>query len=184
MYIHGYVCGASFLFEHSIRKRARLSDPFESSEKRRMRTSILDLRATAFMPGVGTFSKLGWRGSVQDSLKVEVLFLVLRSGKLLRCLRDNLSDGRLGGAATAILTGRWEEMRVSLCEPLCTCVRVCVCVCISSVYSLALHFNHADLRKWQIILTSREEIRVCVCRSLWGLTVHMQIFTLHFSVIK
>jgi len=25
--------------------------------------------------------------------------------------------------------------------------RVCICVCISSVYSLAPHFNHADLRK-------------------------------------
>lgn len=89
-------------------------------KKRRKRTPILDLWTIAFMPGVG-FSKLGWRGSAQDSLKVEVLFLVLRSGKLLRCLRDNLSDGRLGGAATAILTGRWEGTRVF-------CVNLCVYV--------------------------------------------------------
>lgn len=30
-------------------------------------------------------------------------------------------------------------------------------MCVSSVYSLTAHFNHADLRKWQIVLTSREE---------------------------
>lgn len=112
-----------------VHENAHVRWTFESSEKRRTRTSILDLRTIAFMPGIGTFSKLGWRGSVQDSLKVEVLFLVLRSGKLLRCLRDNLSDGRLGGAATAILTGRWEEIRVSVWASPRVCVGgICTCM--------------------------------------------------------
>lgn len=42
-----------------LTERAHARRTFESSEKRRTRTPILDLRTTAFMPGVDTFSKLG-----------------------------------------------------------------------------------------------------------------------------